>query len=211
MENNKKLLFTIVTLLIVILAACGNSNAEVNEKSDTELSDGMNDSSNTDLTENTATEYTDTDAKDTETNDTKEKVDASNNAPIKEESISTTNTPVNLKEEYLTKLSDAKKETDEMKAEDSSTYAMKKVENDRYDVWDELLNEVYEVLIEQLPTEEVDHLRNEQRNWIKYRDDSAKEASLKYKGGTQEHLEYVAVLANLTEERCYDLVENYMK
>ncbi|MEH7347022.1 lysozyme inhibitor LprI family protein, partial [Bacillus sp. JJ1532] len=73
------------------------------------------------------------------------------------------------------------------------------------------LNEVYGVLKEQLTTEEMNQLRKEQRNWITYRDDTALEASLKYQGGTMEHLEYVAVLANLTEERCYELVEDYMK
>ncbi len=78
-------------------------------------------------------------------------------------------------------------------------------------MWDKWLNEIYEVLKEQLPPEKMDPLRAEQRNWIKYRDDPALEASLKYKGGTHEHLEYVTVLANLTEERCYELVANYMK
>jgi uncharacterized protein YecT (DUF1311 family) len=59
--------------------------------------------------------------------------------------------------------------------------------------------------------EEMDQLREEQREWIQYRDNSAAEASEKYKGGTQEHLEYVAVLANLTEERSYELVNDYMR
>lgn len=85
------------------------------------------------------------------------------------------------------------------------------MENDRWDIWDELLNETYGFLKEQLSPKEMDQLREEQQNWIKYRDDSALEASLKFKGGTQEHLEYVAVLANLTEERCYELVANYKK
>ena len=98
-----------------------------------------------------------------------------------------------------------------MEATDSSNYALKKVENERWELWDKLLNEIYGVLEEQLSQEEMDQLRAEQRNWLKYRDDSALEASQKYKGGTQEQLEYVAVLANLTEQRCYELVENYMK
>lgn len=85
------------------------------------------------------------------------------------------------------------------------------MENDRWELWDKLLNEIYGVLKEQLSPEEMDQLREEQRNWVKYRDDSALEASLKYNGATQERLEYVAVLAKLTEDRCYELVENYMK
>ena len=115
-----------------------------------------------------------------------------------------------LKEEYLIKVGNTKEEAEKLEATDSSTYAMKKVENDRWEMWDELLNQIYGVLKEQLSPKEMDQLREEQRNWVKYRDDSALEASLKYKGGTQEHLEYVAVLASLTEERCYELIENYM-
>ncbi|MFD2044584.1 lysozyme inhibitor LprI family protein [Ornithinibacillus salinisoli] len=42
---------------------------------------------------------------------------------------------------------------------------------------------------------------------MKYRDENAKEASLKYEGGTMEHLEFVTVLANPTKERCHELVE----
>lgn len=116
-----------------------------------------------------------------------------------------------FREEYSQKLNETKKEAEKLEVTDSSTYALKKVENERWELWDKLLNEIYGVLEEQLSQEEMDQLRAEQRNWLKYRDDSALEASQKYKGGTQEQLEYVAVLANLTEQRCYELVENYMK
>ena len=116
-----------------------------------------------------------------------------------------------FREEYSQKLNDTKKEAEKLEATDSSTYALKKVENDRWELWDKMLNEIYGVLEEQLSEEEMNQLREEQRNWLKYRDDSALEASLKFKGGTQEHLEYVAMLANLTEQRCYELFENYMK
>ncbi len=87
---------------------------------------------------------------------------------------------------------------------------MKKVENDRWELWDELLNEIYGVLTEELTSEEMEQLREEQRDWIEKRDERALEASLEYEGGTQEQLEYVSVLANVTEERCYELVEEYM-
>ncbi|WP_186580236.1 lysozyme inhibitor LprI family protein [Aquibacillus kalidii] len=120
------------------------------------------------------------------------------------------NAEASLKNEYLKKLNDTNKETEDLKATDPSTYAEKKVANDRLEIWDGLLNEIYGVLEEQLPPEEMEQLREEQRNWIDYRDNSALEASLEYKGGTQEHLEYVIVLANLTKERCYELVEEYM-
>jgi len=168
----------VIGIVVVVLAACGNSSDESQ----------YDDSSTIESTENTT--YTD-------------------NVDTDSEGENGT-----MKEEYLQKLADINEEVEEIRktySTDSSTYAMKKVEGDRYDLWDGLLNEVYGVLQEQLTTEEMNQLRDEQRNWITYRDDTAKEASLQYKGGTQEHLEYVVMLANLTEERCYELVEDYMK
>ncbi|RYG72419.1 DUF1311 domain-containing protein [Lentibacillus lipolyticus] len=50
--------------------------------------------------------------------------------------------------------------------EGKTTYAMKKIEDDSYDVWDGLLNEVYGSLKKQLPAEEMDQLRKQQRKWL---------------------------------------------
>lgn len=217
MKNNRKILIAIFTLVFVILlAACESSSDESSDASNNQSQNNNSsqntndDSSNVDSPESAS----DADNNKAETIDTNSNVnkteDTSNNVPAKEEDSSTNNTEASLKEAYLKKLNEAKKETEELEAADSSTYALKKVENDRWDIWDKLLNEIYGVLNEQLPPKEMDQLREKQRNWIKYRDDTALEASLKYKGGTQEHLEYVSVLANLTEERCYVLVEDYM-
>ncbi|MFJ8064611.1 lysozyme inhibitor LprI family protein [Psychrobacillus sp. NPDC096426] len=184
MKHNRKFLMAMLTVVLVILAACGNSSDESSATLD-------NRSQNNNSTQNT-------------------NEDSIKNAS-KKDNNNTKNTEVNLKGEYLKKLNDTKNESEKLEATDSSTFALKKVENDRWEIWDELLNEIYGVLKEQLPPQEMDQLREEQRNWIKYRDDSALEASLKFKGGTLEHLEYVAVLSSLTEERCFELVENYMK
>ncbi|MEH7443078.1 lysozyme inhibitor LprI family protein [Bacillus sp. JJ1122] len=213
MENNRKSLVAIFTLVFVILlSACGNSSNESSAKAD-------NQSQNNHSTQDTKDDSLDIDSTDSVlTNDdsntgsnANKTDDTANNATKKDEDSSKNNTEADLKERYLKKLNDTKKETEELKATDSSTYALKKVENDRWEKWDELLNDIYGALKEHLPSNSMDQLREEQRNWLKYRDDSALKASLKYKGGTQEHLEYVAVLANLTEERCYELVESYMK
>ncbi|WP_335870590.1 lysozyme inhibitor LprI family protein [Bacillus sp. 2205SS5-2] len=206
MNNNKKFLMLMFTVVVVILAACGKSSDESSARLETHSQNNnstqntSDDSSNEDSTENTLnTDNTDPDTINKENTDTNE------------EGSSTNSTEASLKKEYIEKLNDTKKETEELEATDSSTYALKKVENDRWDIWDELLNEIYVVLEGRLPSEEMDQLREEQRNWLEYRDDSALEASQKYKGGTQEHLEYVTVLANLTERRCHELVADYMK
>lgn len=214
MKNTRKVIVPIFTLFVLLVAACSNNEVSKeadttltkttttqNENEDSTIKDSSGNASNTDITN--------TDANDTTTN--KEKAEEPKSLPAKETTSSNDKMEVDKKDEYLTKLNDAKKILDEMEASDSSTYALKKVEDDRYEAWDELLNEVYGVLQEQLPTEKKEQLRTEQRNWIKFRDDSALEASLKYKGGTQEHLEYSAVSAALTEDRCFELVEEYMK
>ncbi len=204
---------------MVILAACGNSSDKLSSKSNVQSPNNNptqrtnDESSSTDSTKKTSnTDNNNTDTIDTGNNDTNEKVDTPNNVLKKEEDFSTNNI-ASLKEEYLKKLNDAKNEVEEMRKNpiDDTTFALKKIEGDAYDVWDGLLNEVYEVLKKQLPTEEMDQLRKEQREWIDYRDHTAKEASLKYKGGTMEQYEYVRVENNLTEKRCFELVEDYMK
>ena len=115
------------------------------------------------------------------------------------------------KEEYL-KILNTQEEADKNKVvTDTTTIALIAEEQERYETWDKLLNEIYGVLKTQLPENEMIKLRDEQREWIIKRDETAKEASLQYKGGTMENLEYVATQATLTRERCYELVAKYMK
>lgn len=199
--KNRKILIAIFTFaLALFLAACESSTNDSSDVSDSQ-------SENNKASQSKNDDFTNTDDSNDGNNNNANTNDTSNDGPAKE----TNQSGVSLKEQYFQKLSDTKKETEGLKVTDSSTYALKKVENDRWEIWDDLLNEIYGVLKEQLSPKEMAQLRDEQRNWIKERDDSALEASEKYKGGTQEQLEYVAVLANLTEERCYELVENYMR
>ena len=118
-----------------------------------------------------------------------------------------------LKEGYLAKLAELKSEFEDARAnpEDYTTYAMKKVEGDIFDTIDPLLNEIYGVLKEQLSVVDMEQLRAEQREWITYRDNTAKAESEQYKGGTMEPLVYTAVLNDLTVARCEELVEQYME
>ncbi|WP_223702141.1 lysozyme inhibitor LprI family protein [Sutcliffiella deserti] len=208
MKNSRNLLTLMLIAALVIMAACGNSSDESGANMDNQT---QNNSSTQSANEESAKEDAAETASNTESTDAETEANEKEDTSAKEEDSATNNTEDSLKEEYLEKLNDAKKETEELEATDTSTYALKKVENDRWEIWDRLLNEIYGVLQEQLSPEEMEQLREEQREWLQYRDDTALEASLEYKGGTQEHLEYVAVLANLTEERCYELVDNYMK
>ena len=57
----------------------------------------------------------------------------------------------------------------------------------------------------------MDALTEKQIQWIEYRDITDKNESLVFEGGTMEGLQYTSTLANITKERCYELVNNYMK
>lgn len=171
-------------IVLVILGACGNSSVESNAKSN-EQPKVQEDSSN---------------QPSTSTN--------SNNGES-QDSSNDENT-VSQKDQYLKKLNEME-EADRNEEAKSTMVEMEEQEAERYKKWDVALNEIYGVLKEQLDTEQMDQLKEGQRKWIKHRDEAAKEASLKYKGGTTETLEYVATQATLTRERCYELVAKYMK
>lgn len=118
-----------------------------------------------------------------------------------------------LREAYLARLNETRDEVEEMREnlEDDTTAGMLAFESERFEAWDALLNEIYNTLEEQLSEGEMEELREEQREWIDYRDETAEEAAEEYEGGSMESLERIAVLANLTEDRSYELVENYME
>lgn len=78
-----------------------------------------------------------------------------------------------------------------------------------YELWDDLLNEIYSVLKEELSKEEFIQLRNLQREWIVERDKVADSAIQDFLGGTLESPIYISVKAFETKKRCYWLVENY--
>lgn|SRR5699024_3292 len=196
-------------LLILFLGACANSGDSEGEQEKessidmTEDEDSLADDSGKDEERDTESDDANNDEKDVATDEQDHQEENSDSEE--------TDAKVGLKEDYLQKLNEAKNEWDDKEPTDSSTYAQKNLEGAKFDVWDGLLNEVYGVLEENLTKENMDQLREEQRNWLTYRDETAKEASLKYEGGTQEHLEYTAVLVVLTEERSFELVDDYME
>lgn len=113
------------------------------------------------------------------------------------------------KDQYLNKLN----EMDEADRHADVGETMKELveqEEARFEKWDAELNKIYGILKEQLTEEQMNNLREEQRNWIKQRDKDAKASSEKYKGGSYESLEYVATKASLSKDRCYELVSKYI-
>lgn len=197
-------LLGILGTVLLLLAACSSTTNESTAKQIEDQPTSTNPSEKSDQS----------DSKENDSN-----MDNSNVKIVEDngqsENVHTTNEEesVDLMKEYLNKLNETKKKVEEMRENpmDETTFALKKIEGDAFDILDGMLNEIYGVLEETLPTEEMEQLRIEQREWLDYRDNTAKEASLQYKGGTMEQYEYVRVENNLTQERCFELVKNYMK
>lgn len=212
----------VMLIVVLVLGACGNSSDESSAKSDNQSSnssstqDANGDSSNKDLTDidKNTTENSSEGADNTQLNDQENTSENTSTNSNDGGSLKTSNSDneitENKKEEYLQKLNEME-ESDRNSEAGTTISELEEQEAERYKKWDVELNEIYGVLKEQLSTEQMDKLRDEQRNWIKHRDEAAKESSLKYKGGSTESLEYVATQASLTRERCYELVAKYMK
>ncbi|MDM5196451.1 DUF1311 domain-containing protein [Bacillus hominis] len=117
------------------------------------------------------------------------------------------------KVEYITKLNSIEESLKKLDYlyENGITTEMKEGESKRYEAWDKALNEIYGVLKMQLPTNEMNTLREKQREWITYRDQKAEEAWNESGQGTLSGLASISSNVNSTKERCYQLVEQYMK
>jgi curved DNA-binding protein CbpA len=117
------------------------------------------------------------------------------------------------KEEYLQKLNNIEKGLIDLEYlyENGITSEMIEAESETYRRWDHALNEIYTVLKNQLSSDEMNKLRQEQRQWITNRDNVAETESLEFNGGTMELLQYISTQARLTKERCFELVQDYMQ
>lgn len=191
MNQKSKFLVVILTIILGILVACGNQSDDRNENQST----------------NNATPGNATDSE--KAANSNDQVKESDQSSKKGNDVDSSN-ETSKKEEYLKKLDALDKEIEGMST-DGTQLEMLKVETDIFNRWDTTLNEIYGVLKEQLSTSEMDKLKEEQRNWIVKRDESAKKESLQFEGGSMESLTFVATQAKITKERCYELVEDYMK
>ncbi|KQU13007.1 hypothetical protein ASG65_11695 [Bacillus sp. Leaf13] len=117
------------------------------------------------------------------------------------------------KEEYLQKLNNIEKGLVDLEYlyENDITSEMMEAESETYKRWDDTLNEIYGILIDQLSSDEMNKLKEEQRQWIANRDSTAEAESLEFKGGTMESLQYISTQVRLTKERCFELVQDYMQ
>jgi uncharacterized protein YecT (DUF1311 family) len=133
-------------------------------------------------------------------------------------SESTQNTEVSQdaesqKQFYLNKLDELAKNLEETRDEryaGPTTLDLIEAANEEYKQWDDVLNEIYSVLEQQLSQEDMDKLRVEEIQWINTKESQSKEAADKYKGGTIAPYMAISSQIGSTKDRCYELVNQYM-
>lgn len=218
----KKAVFAI-TVLSFLLTACSNSDttnekeilkANKTEDVTAENTNPDNNTSGTDSVKENNTNSSDStkgNLEDTLNSTTNKSIATSTKKETTTAPSPNASTNESLKEKYLKKLDNAKVELENRVFDDGTTSLLAQAEYDRYDHWDNLLNEIYGVLKSQLSASEMEQLKIKQREWITYRDKKAAEESSPYRGNAAEWLAHGHELANQTEIRCYTLVNEYMK
>lgn len=113
---------------------------------------------------------------------------------------------------YSQKLDAAAAEVDTIYAtsEALTTVEMNDVSEQAFNVWDDLLNDMYGVLKAQLPAAEFEALRAEQREWIGERDEYATYiATEAADGGSAYTSIYIDAQMQYTAQRCSDFLYEY--
>ena len=77
----------------------------------------------------------------------------------------------------------------------------------KYLVWDEALNQLWQDLKELLSEEEMKQLTNEELAWIQEKEQAALDAAEEYEGGSMYPAVYYGTLADLTKQRAYELLK----
>lgn len=93
---------------------------------------------------------------------------------------------------------------------DDTQYEINQSSVQVYNLWNNELNKIYSNLKTTLTNEEMLKLQKEEINWIIYKEKIIKKDSVNYEGGSVYDSALNIKLANLTKERCYYLVNNYM-
>lgn len=114
-----------------------------------------------------------------------------------------------LRAEYTKKLDEVEKGLADLEGlnEEGTTVSMTQAADETYKRWDAALNEIYGELKDRLSEKDMAALKQEQREWITERDETAEKEAAEYKGGTMETLQLLSAKARITKERCYELVE----
>lgn len=116
-----------------------------------------------------------------------------------------------LKEKYLAELDALTRETEETGDEDIPWIEVRKQAVEKYDLWDDKLNEIYGGLKQQLSSTEMEAVKQEERQWIKDRDAAVKQVEIEEGPGTLAPYAMTMTKLDMTRDRCYELVNLYLK
>ncbi|GAA0075811.1 hypothetical protein UT300005_01890 [Clostridium sp. CTA-5] len=192
------------------LIGCTNSNKDIPPKNEQQenVSNENSKTNQNDITEANNDSDTKSNAKTVENS----KVTNNKDKTVKENN-ETQKTQESTKQIYINKLDIIKLGMKDLDEKDATgiTANMVSAAGERHKRWDDALNEIYGVLKKQLSSDDMKKLENEEIKWISCRDNTAKNDSSPYEGGSIYPYIYTLSLAETTKERCYELVEKYMK
>lgn len=112
-------------------------------------------------------------------------------------------------DDYLAKL--AKIETQVRASSTGVTSDMLADNEYNYKLWNDALNEIYSALQNQLSESEMKTLREKQRQWIEDREQAAQASYDEEGGGSLSVVLYGETFVEVTRERCYELIDLYMR
>jgi uncharacterized protein YecT (DUF1311 family) len=105
----------------------------------------------------------------------------------------------------------AKTLKDLLENEDLTQAEMNEASSELYATWDSALNILWNELKEELPDDEFSKLLDEQREWIKAKEDAVVKAGAEYEGGSMYSLVVNMEAADITEKRVNELYEMYQQ
>ncbi|OIU71664.1 lysozyme inhibitor LprI family protein [Rossellomorea aquimaris] len=157
----------------------------------------------------------DSSADSTSPSDENEKDTSTENSSTETSEQNDRDTKADGKQAYTEKLDNIQKELDALPYKKDSdkgvTNAMKDYYGVAYEKYDEALNEIYALLKKELSPEVMADLKSQQVKWINEKEEKAEKERLKYEGGTFENVAWYISLYESTKDRCYELVEEYMR
>lgn len=112
---------------------------------------------------------------------------------------------VALLEEWANSLKDL------LKNEELTQAEMNEAAAELYATWDSALNLLWNELKKDMPDDEIAKLLDEQREWIKVKEDAVAKAGAEYEGGSIYSLVVNMEAADITEQRVYELYEIYQQ
>jgi uncharacterized protein YecT (DUF1311 family) len=209
--NNRFVVSAICAMSLMGMSACSQSTDEDAAKKP----ESEEISANTGDTEQPADSSEDgTTSSDENENDQSNDTSSENSSPETSEQDDTV-TKAEGKQAYVEKLDNIQKELDALPYKKESdkgvTNAMKNYYGVAYEKYDDALNEIYAVLKKELSPDVMAELKSEQVKWIKEKEDKAEKERLKYEGGTFENVAWYISLYESTKDRCYELVNEYMR